>query len=50
MNESSNYKGNLLNVVGKIYTGTLVERVSKVTESLIDDEQGGFRAGKGYVD
>ena len=29
----------LLSVVGKIYAGILVDRVSKVTEGLIDDEQ-----------
>ena len=34
----------------KIYAGTLVERVRKVTEGLIDDEQGGFRQERGCVD
>ena len=29
-------------MVGKIYTGILVDRVHKVTEGLIDDEQGGI--------
>ena len=49
--ECSNYKGiSLLSVVGKIYPGILVDRVRKVTEGLIDDEQGGFRAGRGCVD
>ena len=28
----------------------LVDRVRRVTEGLIGDEQGGFRAGRGYVD
>ena len=49
--ECSNYRGIiLLNVVGKIYAGVLVDRVLKVTEGLINDEQGGFRAGRGCVD
>ena len=39
-----------LSVVGKIYAGVLVDRVRKVTEGLIDDVQGGFRAGRGCVD
>ena len=46
--ECSNYSGiSLLCVVGKIYAGILVDRVRKVTEGLIDDEQGGFRVGRG---
>ena len=49
--ECSNYRGiNLLCVVVKIYAGILVGRVRKVTEGLIDDEQGVFRAGRGCVD
>ena len=41
----------MLSVVGKIYAGILVNRVCKVKpEGLIDDEQEGFRAGKGFVD
>ena len=40
----------LLGVVGKIYAGILVDRVSKVTGDLIDNEQGCFRAGRGCVD
>ena len=36
-------------MVGKIYAGILVDRVCKVTGGLIDDEQGGFRAGRGCV-
>ena len=35
---------------GKIYVGILVDRVLKVTEGLINDEEGGFRAGRGCVD
>ena len=49
--ECKNYKGNsLLSVVGKIYTGILIDRVRKVTVSLIDDEQEGFKAWSGCVD
>ena len=40
----------MLSVVGKIYAGILVHRVYKVTEGLIDDVQGGFRAGRVCVD
>ena len=49
--ECSNYRGiSLLSMVGKIYAGILVDSFRKVTEGLIDDEQGGFRAGRGCVD
>ena len=49
--ECSNYIGiSLLSVVGKIYSGILVDRVRKVTKGVIDGEQGGFRAGKGCVE
>ena len=45
--EFNNYGGiSLLSVVGKIYSGILVDIVSKVTEGLTDDEQGEFRAGR----
>ena len=37
-------------MVGKIYAGNLVDRVRKMTEGLIDDVQGEFRAGRGCVD
>ena len=37
-------------MVGKIYAGILVHRVLRVTGGLIDDEQGGFRAGSVCVD
>ena len=48
--ECSNYRGiSLLSVVGKIFAGIIVDRVHKVTEGLIDDEQGGFGAGRGCV-
>ena len=48
--ECNNYRGiSLLSVVGKIYIGILVDRIRKVTEGFIGDEQGGFRAGRGCV-
>ena len=49
--ECSNYRCIcLLSVVRKIYVGILVDKVSKVAESLICDEQGEFRAGRECVD
>ena len=48
--ECNNYIGiSLLSVVGKIYVWILVDRVRKVTEGWIHDEEGGFRTGKGCV-
>ena len=35
---------------GKIYAGILVDGVRRVTGGLIEDEQGDFRVGRGYVD
>ena len=44
--ECYNYRGiSILSVVGKIIAGILVDRVRRVTEGLIDDEQECFRAG-----
>ena len=40
----------MLSLVGKIYAGILVDRVSRVTGGLIDDEQGDFREGRVCVD
>ena len=46
--ECSNYRGiTLLSVVGKIHERILVDRVHKVTEGLIDDEQEGFQSTTG---
>ena len=46
----SNYRGiSLLSVVGKLYAGILVERVRRVTEEMIGEEQGAFRSGRGCV-
>ena len=40
----------MLSQVIKIYAMILVNSVRKLTEGLIDDEQGGFRAGRGCGD
>ena len=49
--ECKNYRGiGLLSVVGKIYSGILVDRVRRVTRGLNEGEQRGFRAGKGCVE
>ena len=49
--ECKKYRGiSLLSVVEQIYVKILVDRVRRVTGSLIDDEKGGFRAGRGFVD
>ena len=47
--ECKNYRCiNLLSVVGKMYVGIKIECV--VTGCLIDDEQRGFKAGRGCID
>ena len=49
--ECKNYRCiSLLSVVGKIYARILVDRVRRVNRGLIDDEQGGFRAGSWCAD
>ena len=49
--ECKKYRGtSLLSVAGKIYAGILVDGVNRVTGGLINDEQGGFRAGRVCVD
>ena len=46
--ECSNYRGiRLLNVVGKIYVLVVVDRIRKVTEGMIDDEQVCLEQGRG---
>ena len=40
----------MLSMIGKIYAGILVDRVGRVTEDLIDDEQEGFRLVRRCVD
>ena len=48
--ECENYRGiSFLSVVGKICADILVYRVRRVTGGLIDDEQRGFREGRGCV-
>ena len=37
-------------MVRKIYAGILVDRVLRINMGLIDDEQGGFRAGRRITD
>ena len=37
-------------MVGKIYVGILVDRVHRRSGDLTDDEQGGFKVGRWYVD
>ena len=37
-------------MVGKIYVGILGDTIRRVTGGLIDEEQGGFREGRGCVD
>ena len=39
----------LLSVVRKIFAGILVDRVRRVIGGLINDEKGGFRAGRGCL-
>ena len=49
--ECKNYRDiSCLSLVGKICAVILVDRIYRVTGSLIDDEQGNFRAGREYVD
>ncbi len=49
--ECKNYRGiSLLSVPGKIYGRILNERVMKITNKSMGDEQGGFRKGRGCVD
>ena len=46
--DCSNYRGINLSVLGKIYAGIPVNKVKRLR--VIDDEQGGFKTGKGCVD
>ena len=50
MTECWKYRGvSLLKVFRKIYAGIFADIAHRVTEGLIDDEQGGFRAWRGCV-
>ena len=40
----------MLIVFRKIYAGILVDRVRRVTEGLINDEQGTFKVGRVCID
>ena len=47
----SNYRGiTLLSLPGKVYSGVLERRVRREVESRIQEEQCGFRPGRGTVD
>ena len=49
--ECRNDRGiSLLRVVGKIYSGILVDKIRRVIEGFTNDEQRGFRSGRGCVD
>ncbi len=49
--ECNNYRGiSLLSVPGKIYERILNERMMKITDKSVGDEQGGSRKGRGSVD
>ena len=49
--ECKNYRGiSLLSVPGKVYARVVVDRLQKVTDDAIGEEQGGFRKGRGCVD
>ncbi len=49
--ECSSFRGiSLLSVVGKVYERILVERIRCGTESVVGEEQSGFRKGRGCMD
>ena len=49
--DCGNYRGiSLLSVVGKIYARIVSDRLKVLTNALVMDEQGGFRAGRGCID
>ena len=51
MIKCKSYRGiSFLTVVGKIYADILIERIRSMIGGLIANEQGGFRAGREYVD
>ncbi len=48
--ECNNYMGiSLVSVAGKIYGRILNERMMKITDKSVGDEQGGFRKGRGCL-
>lgn len=49
--ECNNYRGiSLLSVPGKTYGRILNEKMMKITDKSVGDEQGGFQRGRGCVD
>ena len=49
--ECGSYRGiSLLSIPGKTYGKVIVERIQRLTEQKISEEQGGFRKGRGCVD
>lgn len=49
--ECGSYRGiSLLSVPGKIYSRILIDRARSVTENVLEEEQSGFRKGRGCVD
>ncbi len=49
--ECGSYRGiSLLSIPKKIYGKIITERVQRLTEEKISEEQGGFRKGRGCVD
>jgi hypothetical protein len=40
----------LLSVAGKVYARIIIDRISKITESKIGEEQSGFREGRGCIE
>ena len=49
--ECGSYRGiSLLSVPGKLYSRILIDRARSVTENVLEEEQSGFRKGRGCVD
>ena len=47
----NNWRGiSLLNVAGKVFTRLIADRISDISESIIDETQCGFRKQRGTVD
>lgn len=50
-NNTGNYRGiSLLNTVYKIYSKIINERLRKISESILIEEQAGFRKGRSCMD
>lgn len=49
--ECKNYRGiSLLSIPGKVHARVVTQRLQKITDDKIGEEQGGFRKGRGCVD